>query len=175
MTSKLSKQGREQLRQVILDCTLRRLTTKEALEYIKQKLRVKITDRYFYTVKKNIVVSSGAQLSYLQQNRNAYLAQYFERIAEQYNFQHELWQMYQEAKEDNDKNLQISCIKELQEVSCTLTTLYNMLPEIKGLHFESDNEKYTGRQWATEREAAEYSREAKFGPEDMTDNPEYRV
>jgi hypothetical protein len=83
--------------------------------------------------------------------------------------------MYQEAKEDNDKNLQISCIKELQEVSCTLTTLYNMLPEIKGLHFESDNEKYTGRQWATEREAAEYSREAKFGPEDMTDNPEYRV
>jgi hypothetical protein len=118
MTSKLSKLGREQLRQIILDCTLRRLTTKESLEYIKQKLKV-ITDRYFYTVKKNIVDSSGEQLAYLQQNRNAYLAQYFERIAEQHKFQREMWEIYQEAKQNNDRNLQTQCIKQLEEISCT--------------------------------------------------------
>jgi hypothetical protein len=162
MTSKLSKPGREQLRQIILDCTLRRLTTKELLEYIKQKLKVKITERYFYTVKKNIVDSSGEQLAYLQQNRNAYLAQYFERIAEQHKFQREMWEIYQEAKQNNDRNLQIQCIKQLEEISCTLTNLYNLLPEIKGLHFESDNEKYKDRQWATEKEEGEYSKECKF-------------
>jgi hypothetical protein len=52
-----------------------------------------------------------------------------------------------------------------------LTNLYNLLPEIKGLRFESGNEKYKDRQWATEKEEGEYSKECKFGPEDF----EYRV
>jgi hypothetical protein len=78
-----------------------------------------------------------------------------------------MWEIHQEAKENNDRNLQIQCIKQLEEISCTLTNLYNLLPEIKGLHFESDNEKYKDRQWATEKEEGEYSRECKFGPEDL--------
>jgi hypothetical protein len=140
MTKLLTKPKRELLRQLVLDCTLRRLSTTESLEYIYQKLRVRIKPRYFYVVKQNIVDSSGQQLEYLQKNRNAYLAQYFERIAEQHKFQRELWEIYQIAKQDNDKSMQILCIKELQVISQTLTELYNLLPEIRGLHFESDND-----------------------------------
>jgi hypothetical protein len=45
MTGKLSRPKREQLRQLVLDCTIRRLTTLEALSYIREKLHVTITDR----------------------------------------------------------------------------------------------------------------------------------
>jgi hypothetical protein len=127
-------------------------------------------------VKKNIVDRSGEQLEYLQKNRNAFLSQYFERIAEQQKFQHELWEMYFAAKERGDKDFQILCIKELKDISVVLTDLYNMLPEMRGLHFESDNinEKLAAdKRWAIEQEESgewavglkedgEYSSEAKF-------------
>jgi hypothetical protein len=71
MTQKLNRSKREYLRQLVLDTTLRRLTTIEALAYIKEKLHVSITDRYYYVVKKNIIDSSGQQLEYLQKNRTA--------------------------------------------------------------------------------------------------------
>src|SRR5918999_3092200 len=159
MTKLLTKPKHEQLRQLVLDATLRRLTTAESLAYIKEKLGVKITDRYFFTVKKNIIDSSGQQLEYLAKNRNLFLSQYFERIAELQKHQREIWSIYEEAKEQGKRKFQLLCLKQLQEISVTITNLYNLLPEIKGLHFESDNEKYTGPQWATEKEAAEYSRE----------------
>ena len=112
MTKKgLTRHQREHLRQIVLDCTLRRLSTSEALAMIKEKLHVSIAERYFYTVKKNIVDGAGEQVNYLMQNRNAYLSEYFERIAEQRKFQREIWELYYEAKADNDRNMQITCVK----------------------------------------------------------------
>ena len=95
MTKKgLTRHQREHLRQIILDCTLRRLSTSEALAMIQKQLHVSIAERYFYTVKKNIVDAAGEQVNYLMQNRNAYLSEYFERIAEQRKFQREVWELY---------------------------------------------------------------------------------
>lgn len=135
--TQLTKKKREHLRQIILDCTLRRLSTTEALSYIKDKLKVSITDRYYYIVKKNIIDSTGEQLNYLMQTRNAYLSQYFERIAEQYKLQKELWEMYYEAKTEKDKRFQLDSIKEIQQVSVNLTNLYVLLPNIAGIQFQS--------------------------------------
>jgi hypothetical protein len=166
MTKLLTKPKREQLRQIVLDCTLRRLTTAESLEYIHQKLKVKITERYFFIIKKNIVDSSGQQLAYLQQNRNAYLANFFERIAELYKHQRETWEMYYKAKEDGDNKFQLECIKHLGEISVSLANLYNVVPNLGEIRFESDkNEEdydYSKTQLATEMHPGEYSRECKF-------------
>lgn len=116
--------------------------TVEALSLIKEKLKVSITDRYFYVIKKNIVDAEGEQVNYLMQNRNAYLSEYFETIAEQRKFQREVWELYYQAKADNDRNMQLSCIKQLQDISVYLTNIYNLLPNITGLHFESEEEEY---------------------------------
>jgi len=138
MTKKgLTRQQREHLRQIVLDCTLRRLSTIEALDLIRQKLHISIAERYFYTVKKNMVDAAGEQVNYLMQNRNAYLSEYFERIAEQRKFQREVWELYYAAKADNDRNLQLTCIKQLQDISVYLTDLYSLIPNITGLQFES--------------------------------------
>jgi hypothetical protein len=136
--TQLKKRQREQLRQLVLDATLRRLSTQEALSLIKDKLRVTITDRYYYVVKKNIIDSAGQQLVYLQKNRNAFLAYFFERIHENYRYQRELWEMYYQAKAENDKRFQLDCIDKLREVSVELQRLYDLLPDYKTSVFEGD-------------------------------------
>ena len=136
--TQMKKRQREQLRQLVLDATLRRLSTQEALTLIKEKLRVTITDRYYYVVKANIIDSAGNQLTYLQKNRNAFLANFFERIHEQYRYQRELWEMYYEAKAEKDKRFQLDCIDKLREVSVELQRLYDLLPDYKTSVFESE-------------------------------------
>ena len=136
--TQLKKRQREQLRQLVLDATLRRLSTQEALTLIKEKLRVTITDRYYYVVKRNIIDSAGEQLSYLQKNRNAFLANFFERIHENYRYERELWEMYYEAKAEKDKRFQLDCIDKLREVSVELQRLYDLLPDYKTSVFEGD-------------------------------------
>jgi hypothetical protein len=96
---------------------------------------VSITDRYFYVIKKNIVDAAGEQLNYLMQNRNAYLSQFFERIAEQQKFQRELWEIYYEAKAEKDRNVQFSCLNQLEDISVHLTNMYTIIPNISGLQF----------------------------------------
>jgi hypothetical protein len=138
--TQLKKRQREQLRQLVLDATLRRLSTQEALSLIKDKLRVTITDRYYYVVKKNIIDSAGQQLVYLQKNRNAFLANFFERIHENYRYQRELWEMYYQAKAENDIKVRLDCIRELREVSVELQRLYDLLPDYKTSVFERERE-----------------------------------
>jgi hypothetical protein len=136
--TQLKKRQREQLRQLVLDATLRRLSTSEALTLIKDKIKVTITDRYYYVVKKNIIDSAGNQLAYLQKNRNAFLANFFERIHENYRYERELWEMYYQAKAENDKRFQLDCIDKLREVSVELQRLYDLLPDYKTSVFEME-------------------------------------
>ena len=137
--TQLKKRQREQLRQLVLDATLRRLSTSESLTLIKEKLRITITDRYFYVVKRNIIESAGNQLAYLQKDRNAFLANFFERINENYRYQRELWEMYYQAKAEKDKRFQLDCIDKLREVSVELQRLYDLLPDYKTSVFEGED------------------------------------
>ena len=43
-----------------------------------------------------------------------------------------------QAKADNDRSMQLTCVKTLQDISVYLTNLYNLIPNITGLHFQSD-------------------------------------
>ena len=159
--TQLKKRQREQLRQLVLDATLRRLSTQEALTLIKDKLRVTITDRYYYVVKKNIVDSAGNQLEYIQKNRNAFLANFFERIHENYRYQRELWEMYYQAKAEKDKRFQLDCIDKLREVSVELQRLYDLLPDYKNTVFEREELQLPKRQ-EENRISYEEDPEAKF-------------
>ena len=90
------------------------------------------------------------------QNRNAYLSQFFERVAEHVKFQREVWELYYGAKTDGDRNMQLSCIKELKDISEHLTNIHMIIPNIAGLHFQSDHPPQT------ELSPEEIHEEAKF-------------
>ena len=45
-----------------------------------------------------------------------------------------------ELYDNNDKpEFQLNCIRELRQLTMTLVTLYNILPNITGFEFQSDN------------------------------------
>ena len=54
MTEKLTKNRRDQLKQLVVQCVLSRFTTIEALHYIRGKLHVSISERYYYQTKRKI-------------------------------------------------------------------------------------------------------------------------
>jgi hypothetical protein len=168
MTEKLRKKERQTLRSLVLECQLRRFTTNEALAFIKDKLRVSISESYYFKVRKQIIEDSAEQLHYYEDNKNAYVATYFERIASAQKIERELWSSYYEMKEaKEDRNLQLKSLLYLKEVGEYPTDLHSMLPELSGLHFESDRKEekdydYSKPQLATEMHPGEYSREAKF-------------
>jgi hypothetical protein len=170
MTEKLRKKERQQLRSLVLECQLRRFTTVEALHFIKDKLHVSISESYYFRVRKQIIEDSTEQLHYYEDNKNAFVATYFERIASAQKIERELWSTYYELKEEKkDPNLQLKSLLYLKEVGEYLTDLHSMLPELSGLHFESDRKAekekdydYSKPQLATEMHPGEYSRECKF-------------
>ena len=141
MTEKLTKKRRELLRSLVLDCQLRRFTTAESLAFIKDKLGVAISDTYYFRVRKAIVENAAEQLHYYQDNKNAFVATYFDRIAAGHKIEREIWSTYYESKEEKDRNIQLKCLLYLKEVGVYLNGLFDELPDLAGLKFSTPIEE----------------------------------
>ena len=137
MTEKFSKKRREELKQLVIQCVLSRFTTFEALQYIRQKLHVSISERYYYQIKTKIATDTNKQIAYYPKNKDAYLHEFYQRILEIEYLQKKLWELYD--KNEKDPEFQLGCIKELRHLSMTLVDLYNILPGITGFGFQYDN------------------------------------
>jgi transposase-like protein len=86
--SKLNQLQREQLKRIILDSVLQRLTTAEAQAHVKDKLGVEITIDYLNHVKMELRQYSQKELNHLRKNRLSYMNHlFFERIDEVKNMQ----------------------------------------------------------------------------------------
>lgn len=69
MTEKFSKKRWEELKQLVIQCVLSRFTTIEALQYIRQKLHVSISERYYYQIKTRIATDTNKQIAYFKVQR----------------------------------------------------------------------------------------------------------
>jgi hypothetical protein len=64
------------------------------------------------------------------------LHEFYRRILEIEYLQKKIRELY----DNNDKpEFQLNCIRELRQLTMTLVTLYNILPNITGFEFQSDN------------------------------------
>lgn len=181
MTSKLNRNKREQLKQLVLECVLSRLSTFESLQYIKQKLGVSISRRYYFECKQKIKEDSNSKLKYFKENRSAYLFEFYERIQEIECMQKKLWELHDNAEKNNNPKFQLECIHELRSLTMILTDLYVTLPSITGFEFQYENNSNNNNvllrkdnriNWTDEeRKAFEdealHSRQAKVGDEDV--------
>ena len=171
MTEKLSKNQREQLKKLVVQCVLSRFSTIEALHYIKERLHVSISERYYYRVKTQIAEDTNKQIAYFTKNKDAYLYEFYQRILEIEYLEKKMWELFD--KNEKDPEFRLGCIKELRMLTMTLVELYNILPNITGFEFQYDNNngsvllrKDNRINWTdTERKAFEDGnddREAKF-------------
>jgi hypothetical protein len=130
MTEKLSKKQREYLRELVLDAQIRRFTISEALHFIADKLGVPISKTYYFRIKKQIVQDTAEQLHYYEDNKNAFVALYFDRIASGHKIEKELWNTYDECKEEKDHNGQLKSLLYLSQVGQYVNSIYDILPDM---------------------------------------------
>ena len=131
--SKLNQLQREQLKRIILDSVLQRLTTAEAQAHVKDKLGVEITIDYLNHVKMELRQDSQKELSHLRKNRLSYMNHlFFERIDEVKNMQRKLWEIITDNQEEKPDTA-IRCISELHKLSQSLCQMYEMLPLLGNL------------------------------------------
>jgi hypothetical protein len=119
---------KEHFKQLVLDCTIQRLTTQESLQYIKDKLGIEIGADHFNHVRAEIKQDTKKNLKHLQKDRFAYIREFFDRIEEIRFIQKRLWRM---IEDNTDKPfLQKSCLSELHQSTITLCNLYDSLPAV---------------------------------------------
>jgi hypothetical protein len=126
--SKLNQLQREQLKRIILDSVLQRLTTAEAQAHVKDKLGVEITIDYLNHVKMELRQDSQKELCHLRKNRLSYMNHlFFERIDEVKNMQRKLWEIITSNQEEKPEVV-VRSISELHKLSQSLCQMYEMLP-----------------------------------------------
>jgi hypothetical protein len=131
--SKLNQLQREQLKRIILDSVLQRLTTAEARAHVKDKLGVEISIDYLNHVKMELRQDSQKELSHLRKNRLSYMNHlFFERIDEVKNMQRKLWEIITSNQEEKP-DVAIRSISELHKLSQSLCQMYEMLPLLGNL------------------------------------------
>jgi hypothetical protein len=131
--SKLKQQQREQLKRIILDSILQRLTTAETQTHVKDKLGVEISIDYLNHVKMELRQDSQKELNHLRNNRLSYMNHlFFERIDEVKNMQRKLWEIITSNQEEKP-DVAIRSISELHKLSQSLCQMYEMLPLLGNL------------------------------------------
>jgi len=118
---------REYLKQLVIEAEVQRFTMEESLAYVHAKLKLPVSERYLYTIKARLKRGAADRLDKLAKDRSAYIAEFFKRIDEVKTYQKELWLRYHLSRDD--AAIQVSCIRELHQLSITLANLYEIMPQ----------------------------------------------
>ena len=131
--SKLTSTQKEQLKRIVLDSVLQRLTMAEAQAYVKDKLGVEISIDYLNHIKMELKQDSKKELDHLRKDRLSYMNHlFFERADELKNMQRVLWEIITNNQEDKP-DVAIKSIAELHKLSNSLCQMYEMLPLLGNL------------------------------------------
>ena len=136
----LTKNQREYFKQLVLESTLKQYTATQAVEYIRQKLGVPIGIESYNKLKGQIKKDIGKRIEILQKDRYAYISQYFESIDELKFGMKKLHEIID--KSEHNPGLQKGCISELKDLTISVTSLYELLPDLLSLQLQH-NEAYT--------------------------------
>jgi hypothetical protein len=131
--SKFTKLQRNQLKSLVTNAMIRRLTSTETQKYIEENLHMTVTPKYIYNITAQIKRDCSKELNLLQKDREYYLKHaFFDRIAELEEQQKVLWDIVNKNKEDKPDSAS-RAIHELHGISLSLKRFYDNLPVIAGL------------------------------------------
>ena len=151
MGQHLTKSQRENLKSLVLEAQLKRLNTDEALFYIREKLKVPISESHYFLIKRKLKEDTGKRLNSLMKDRYAYAQQTFERIDELKSYQKDLQEMIRTY--NHNPILKKNCYSELHSLTLSINSLYELLPDLVVLQ-TTFNETY-GESPQLEKESKE--------------------
>ena len=133
----VSPETAQRIKQIVLDCSIRRLTSLETAEYLKQQCSIDVDVRTVNRYKARIRDSAQDWVANLAKNRRGeYIAQYRERIFEILAYQQKLWTIA--SSDRNHDRTKVEAIHELLQCTQQLAAFYDSLPLVNAIR-EYDN------------------------------------
>src|SRR4029078_11810098 len=121
----LTEEQKENLKDTVVECIIKRYSREETLTYIKDKLGVEIMTHDYNRIRGELKRELGTNLKHLQRDNYAYRREYFKRIEEIRLIQKKLWKIIDENQDKPD--LQKGCLAELNQSTVTLGNLYESI------------------------------------------------
>ena len=126
--SKLTKHEREELKSLILDATIRRLTAKETSVFVFEKLGVSISVDHIRHLKTDLKRDCAKELLLLQKDREYYLQRmFFDRVQELQYQQRVLHEVIDKNKESSP-DVVIRAVNVLHGITVNMNRLFQGLP-----------------------------------------------
>jgi phenylalanyl-tRNA synthetase alpha subunit len=128
--SKLTRIERENLKQLVMECSLRRLRNDESCRYISAKLGKAISIRHIERVRKQTRQETKEWISNLANHQEDYLAEYKDRIDELKNQRRELYEIF--SANAHNPEIQIKTQHVILQVTSTIVDIFtkSLLPHL---------------------------------------------
>jgi len=124
----LTEEQKENIKDTVVECIIKRYSREETLIYIKDKLGLEIMTHDYNRIRGELKRELGTNLKHLQRDNYAYRREYFKRIEEIRLIQKKLWKLIDENQDEPD--LQKSCLSELNQSTVTLSNLYESISKL---------------------------------------------
>ena len=109
----MTEEQRENIKDTVVECIIKRYSRDETLIHIKDKLGVEVMIHDYNQIRGELKRELGTNLKHLQRDRFAYRREYFKRIEEIRLIQKKLWKIIDENKDKPDH--QKGCLADLNQ------------------------------------------------------------
>ena len=127
--SKLTQVQKQQLKDLVINATVRRLTNLEMTDYIRSQMQITISQDYLKHVKSSIRKDTKQNFENLRKDINLYLDSiFFDRVGELRYMQKILHEVIEANTDDGD--IQIKAVAQLQSITNQLENYFIALPKV---------------------------------------------
>jgi hypothetical protein len=126
--SKLTKRQKEELKSVIIDGKIRRLTTKEISALVLEKLGFSISVSYIKFVTANLKHDCARELSLLQKDGEYYLQRMFFDRVDELQYQQKVLHEIIDNNKESSPDIVVRAVNALHAITINMNRLFQGLP-----------------------------------------------
>lgn len=146
--TKFTKSQRQELRDLVVQCIVKRFSREESFAYIKGRFKHDVCIEWIDKVKADLIRGSPERLDYLRKSRYAFIDEVFRSKDEVENYMKELWVMFH--KNPDNPNLQKDLIKELHQLTITRSNIIQAIKYLSGVNPNPPNPDHNGKKTFSE-------------------------
>lgn len=130
--NRLTYQQRKELKDLVIECRVKRLTRAESLAYVNSKLKLEkpIGIDYLAKIIAHVKYSAPNRMEELKTSRHAFLDEYFMAKDEINEYKKITWQIF--YKNAHNSSIQLQCIDKLHQLTITGTNIIDVAPQYSG-------------------------------------------
>jgi hypothetical protein len=125
---KLNRYQRTELRNLVLNATIRRLSAAQTQQLIRDSLQIDISPTYLYHIRGNLKRNCTRELRSLQQDRDYFLQRmFFDRVHE-FEYQQKVLHEVIDKNKDYSPDVVVRAVSVLHAITVNMNRLFQSLP-----------------------------------------------